>query len=121
MKKIVFLFLICSSFSFGQHASSIAKVENSEKLSASKSSGEFYFTLPEELSPETIAKNAAFYTEYFTVDYDVKKHVAKIKMVQNTENARHIIVRFLVASQIKLIAMDNTQYKVEEFYQKFIK
>ena len=121
MRFLIALFVLVSSYSFSQDRIYEAKVANSADFTANKSNGEFYFTFPAATTKETVEKNAAFYTKFFSVQYDEQSRLVTIKMVQNDEQSRHIINRFLIANKISQINMDGTLYKIDEFYQKKIK
>jgi hypothetical protein len=121
MRFLIVLFVLISGFTFSQDKIFEAKVAKSADFTENKSRGEFYFSFPNATTKEAVDKNASFYTEFFTVQYDEKSHVVSIKMVQNDEKSRHIIKRFLIASKITQIEMDGTSYKVDEFYQQKIK
>jgi hypothetical protein len=121
MRFLIVCFVLISGFSFSQDKIFEAKVANSADFMTNKSKGEFYFTLPSTTKKETVDKNAAFYTKFFSVQYDEQSHLVTIKMVQNDENSRHIISRFLISNKISQINMDGTLYKVDEFYEKKIK
>ncbi|MCE3295212.1 MAG: hypothetical protein K0R65_926 [Crocinitomicaceae bacterium] len=121
MKFLIVLFVLVSSFSFSQDKIFEAKVANSADFAANKSKGEFYFTFPSATKKETVAKNAAYYTKFFSVQYDEQSHLVTIKMVDNDQSSRQIINRFLISSNITQIEMDGTLYKVGEFYDKKIR
>ena len=121
MKSILFLLLLVSSSVYAQDKVFLATVENSSEFLELKEKGEFNFIVSKQLTKEMVEKNAAYYTKMFTVELDERKHLLKIKMVENTENNRHIMSRFFITSKITQIDMDGKSYKVDEFYQKHTK
>ncbi len=121
MRFLIVLFVLVSGFSFSQDKIFEAKVAKTADFADNKSKGEFYFTFPAATDKQVIAKNAAFYTEYFSVQFDERSKLVSIKMVQNDEKSRHIISRFLISNKITQVEMDGTLYKVDEFYQAKIK
>ena len=121
MKFLIVIFVLVSGFSFSQDKIFEAKVAKTADFTENKSKGEFYFSFPDATKKEAVDKSAAFYTEFFTVQYDERSHLVSIKMVQNDEKSRHIISRFLIANKITQVNMDGTLYKVDDFYQQKIK
>lgn len=121
MKKILFLFLLVTGFSFSQDKIFEAKVTNPKKLESFKTSGELSFTFPSSTTKENIEKTAKYYTQFFTVTFDEKKSEVLIKMVNNDEKSRHIINRFLIANKISQVNLDGQLFKVEAFYETHLK
>ncbi len=122
MKK--FLTIVLAAFlggtAFAQQAPAKAKVESAEKFAAAKSKGTYEFQLPESVTAESVKKTSAYYTQYFTVNFDEKTKKAKLTMVQTDDKAKHVIVRFLVSNNVKEITMDGKDYSVDDFHYKFI-
>ena len=121
MKKILFLFLLVSSFSFSQQNSLTAKLENSGQFKENKVNGKFTFIFPKDLKPEEINKNAQFYVNYFTVQINKRNEVITITMLENSQKNRQIIQRFLLANNIKSIDIDNKIISVSQFYNEYLK
>ena len=123
MKK--FLTIVLAVFlggtAFAQEAPAKAKVESAEKFAADKRNGKFEFQLPETATAENVKKTAAYYTQYFTVNFDQKTKKAKLTMLQTDEKSKHVIVRFLVSNDVKEVTMDGKDYKTEEFFQQYIR
>jgi hypothetical protein len=121
MKSILFVILFVSTSVFAQDKVFLATVENSSEFNSLKEKGEFNFIVSKQMTKEMVEKNAAYYAKSFTVELDEKKHLLKIKMLENNENNRHIMNRFLITSKISQIDMEGKSYKVDEFYQKHTK
>lgn len=121
MRILVIMFVFFAGFSFSQDKIFEAKVANPKQFQESKTSGEFKFIFPKETKKETLEKNAAFYTQYFTMQFDEAKHVVTLKMLTNDSKSRQIINRFMISNKITQIEMDGVLYKVDEFYQKQMK
>lgn len=123
MKKLAFIaaFGMIGFSSLAQEAPLKASAQSIEKVIESKSTGIYEFQMPSELKAEDIKKNAEYYTQYFTVTYDNATKKAVIKMIENTEKSRLVIVRFMIANNVKEIKMGETTYSVEKFYADFIK
>lgn len=123
MKKIVSIaiFSILTTLGFSQEAGYLqAKTESESVLQKSKSSGLYEFQFPTSLDKATVEKNAAFYTDYFSVQFDDKTKIAKLKMNENNEINRRVILRFLLSNNIKEINLDGKIESVEVFYKNHL-
>lgn len=123
MKKLFSTLIIVLGFAaigFSQTEAAVANSEGKSALVASKTSGQYTFTLPSTATEESVAKNAAYYTEYFTVAYDDATKVANITMVYNEPQSRIIIARFLSASGAREVEIDGTNYSIGDFIQNYL-
>jgi hypothetical protein len=93
----------------------------STSLAEGKNSGKFAFVLPEKLDKSQVEKNASYYTSFFTVSFDEKAHTANITMISNDEKGRLVITRFLTVCGAQKVKVDNTEYDVYPFYEKYLK
>ena len=126
MKKIHYPFFFFLSFSFlsssqEEEEKIIATTKSKSELIQNKIDGQFYFTLTKNITSEEVDKNSSYYTLYFSVAFDYTTKEAIIKMKINDEKSRHIISRFLTSFGIEYIKSENNTYRLEEFYQKFLK
>lgn len=122
MKKIVTILFtaLLGSAVYAQDATITANVKSATEFQAGKKAGKFEFQLPATVTAETVKKSANYYTQYFTVDFNEKTRKAVITMVQNDEQARHVIVRFMISSGIDSISMGGTVYTLDDFWKKHI-
>jgi hypothetical protein len=123
MKKLIFSFLLILTgtlTTFSQE-NKVAHTNGAAALTESKTSGTYTFILPEGTSAETVAQNAKYYTHYFTVSFNETNHEATIQMVTNDEKSRHVICRFLIASEVSFVHINGEDKSVEEFYQSYLK
>lgn len=123
MKKIVSIaiFSILTTLGFSQEAGYLqAKTGSESVLQKSKSSGLYEFQFPTSLDKATVEKNAAFYKDYFSVQFDDKTKIAKLKMNENNEINRRVILRFLLSNNIKEINLDGKIESVEVFYKNHL-
>jgi phosphoenolpyruvate carboxylase len=123
MKNIFAIVLIAflSSSLFAQEAPVQAKINNVEKFNTAKSQGVFEIQMPASSSKETVEKTAAYYTQFFTVNFDATTQIAKIKMIQNNFESRHVIKRFMVANKIQEVAVGSTVLPLDLFFDQYIK
>jgi hypothetical protein len=124
MKKIALLVLL-SFFGLQLNAqdgtSYKAKVESMDKIIKSRNTGVYEFQFPTSMNADEISKNAAYYTQYFTVNHEKNSGKVTITMVENTEKSRLVINRFFISNGVREIAMEGTTYSVEKFYEDFLK
>lgn len=110
-----------SAISFSQISSTVAVAQSKTELASSKETGKYLFVLPSGLTSEEVAKNAKYYTLYFTVDYNQANSEAKISMITNDEKSRHVVIRFLSACGVQTIRMDGSTISTEEFFLTYMK
>ncbi|SFT89477.1 hypothetical protein SAMN05216474_3002 [Lishizhenia tianjinensis] len=122
MKKLFAFLLVvtCSFLSFGQENQAVAQGTETT-FSENVAKGVFSFILPEGTSAEEVEKNSAYYTSFFTVEYDATTRKATLKMADNTAESRHVVVRFLISNKVRTVKLGNTEYTVSEFYEKHLK
>lgn len=121
MKILMLMFVLFTGYSFSQDKIFEAKVVNPKQFQENKEKGEFKFLFPKATEKATLEKNAAYYTEYFTMEFDENKHIVTLKMTTNDSKTRQVVNRFMLSNKITQIEMDGVLYKVEEFYQKQMK
>lgn len=124
MKKLLYTLLVCvgvSSLSFGQEANETAISQGATELAESKRDGVFEFTMPETVSKDDVAKNADYYAHYFEAGFDSGNHVATLKMVENTGRNRMVIARFLIASGVHYVTVDDKNMTVNDFMGSYLK
>ena len=124
MKKLLtlisFFFLISFSMTFSQ-TENITIAQSKIELEKSKQNGIYYFTIHAKASKEDVAKSAAYYPSYFSVDYDDASKIAKITMIENNEKTRLVLLRFLSSVRSQKIQVDGTSMLIHEFYDKYLK
>lgn len=124
MKKLILSLIVlitATSMSFAQSSNEIASTKGAKELAVSKSSGEFVFTLPSNLTKEDIDKNSKYYTHYFTISFDESSHTATINMNDNTSKNRYVIARFLTACGVKYVTVDDVNLELSDFIEKHLK
>ena len=121
MKKVTLLVLALglNLLVFGQKTLSASAVNKAE-LQGGIATGHIALTLPVEVTEENVVMYAKYYTNMFTVAFDVKSHVATFHMVSNDANSRRVILRFLGANQIANVQVDNRTYDLGTFFDTFL-
>lgn len=120
MKSIlaVLVFFVAVNVSFAQER---AVVKNKSELTSIKTSGEGSITLPSNLTNELVQSKAKYYTHYFSVEFNEKTKVASIKMVDNSERSRAVIVRFLAACDVNEVDIEGTIVNRDDIFMNYLK
>jgi hypothetical protein len=97
-----------------------ATIDNKVKFFRDKEIGKFEFKLPVDSKKEAVDQFAKYYVNYFTVDFSEITKIAKISLVENTQENRKIIMRFLGANQIQHVIIDNRSYTLMDFNNNYL-
>lgn len=118
--KNTFFTLLLLLFSIGVSAQDKAAI-STEAIAKGKSQGVFEFVVPNSVDEAQVAEAAAYYPDYFTVDFDKKKHIVTIKLTKNEEMNKHVIQRFLLSINLEYITIENKQVRVDQLYDAHLK
>jgi hypothetical protein len=123
MKKLLTmcLLILAGGMVNAQEMKSTAKVESAQKIADFKKSGKYEFELPAATTAAGVKKTAAYYTQYFTVQFDDKTKKATLVLTQNEPMNRQVMERFLISNEVREILMDGQTYKVQPFFTEFVK
>lgn len=122
MKKLIKSLILVIAFagvSFAQDGK-IAESQGSDALVKSKSTGDYAFVMPSNLTSDDIADNSKYYTHYFSIDFDEGSHTVKIHLLENTAKNRFVIRRFLTACGVNSIEVDDTNLNLDTFTEKYL-
>jgi DNA/RNA endonuclease G (NUC1) len=119
-KLIIFSLFLIGNSSFSQEEIKIAKIKNLSQFEKSKELGTYDFQFPENTSKETVMKNAAYYKDYFSVNYHEKNKTATLKLLEINETNKKVIKRFLHANGIKQIEIEAKSLSIDEFFTMYI-
>jgi hypothetical protein len=97
-----------------------ATIDNKLIFFKHKEIGKFEFKLPADSKKDAVDQYAKYYLNYFTVDFSETTKIAKISMIENTQENRKIIMRFLGANQIQNVVIDNRTYTLMDFYNNYL-
>lgn len=83
---------------------------------------EFHFAFASAITLDEINKAAVFYTDYFTVTpvASATGHDVTIKLVEDTEMNRRIVMRFFVTMSISSISVNGTDMSLQDFVNEYI-
>ena len=122
MKKILSLVavLMIAVVSFGQSGVSFTDATSSYNKTATSS---FNFVFGTAYKAEDIKSNATYYESYFTVTVTPASaggNTVNIKLVEDNEMARRVILRLLVNMDIKTVNVNGTEIDRNDFMTKYI-
>ncbi len=117
---LTFFFAISLS-GFNAQTKNITIAESATELAKSKKNGNYHFTLHSQVTQADVEKSAAYYPAFFTVDYDASSHIASVKMIDNNEKSRLVLLRFLSSIRSQKIQVDGKNMLIHEFYDLYLK
>lgn len=122
MKVIIGLILMFGFQSLVTAQTLTANVKWTKKECLQESQkGHFQWVMPSEITKAVIEKSASYYTSYFKYDFDASKQLINIYTLDDSENSRRVVLRFLGANQISQIVFENENYELYDFYEKHMK
>jgi hypothetical protein len=127
MQHKIKLYIVTLSFlgiyinSFSQESAKTAIASNLTEINTSKENGIYKFILPKGTTISAVEQSAKYYTIYFTVSFDEPKEEVTIKLINNDEKSRHVIVRFLVSTEVNSVSMGGKTFSTEDFYRNYMK
>ncbi len=122
MKKILGLVagLLLTAFTFAQSTVTFTDAEADYKK---ETATEYNFIFAPVHTKEAIKEVAGYYESYFTVateDYGSAGNKVNIKLVEDTEMARRVILRLLVSLDVKAVNVNGTEIDRNDFVQQYI-
>jgi hypothetical protein len=119
MKKLIILFaiLIFAGVGFAQTAT-VSGTAVTLKKNLSEDFVEF--KLPSEVTNDVVEKSAQYYTDYFTVDFNDKTKIARVNLLNQDEQAKRVISRFLLSIGVRTVSFEAKDYTIMEFYSNFL-
>lgn len=124
MKRFIytlFAVLLVSCTVNAQEPTETAVSQGADALMKSKTSGEYSFVLPSNLTNDDVAKSSKYYTHYFTVDFSEGTHEASVHMVNNDEKSRIVVTRFLSSCGVRFVKVGNSNLSLDEFSNTYFK
>lgn len=119
MKKLILLFAIMIFAGIGFAQTAVVS-GTSATLKKNLSENFVEFKMPSEVTTEVVDKSAQYYTDYFTVDFKPETKVARINILDQEEQARRVISRFLLSTGVRTVSFEGKDYTIMEFYANFL-
>lgn len=117
--SIVALLMSSTFISFGQNR--VATAISADNFATDNVKGVYSFIIPADISEKEVALSAEYYTMYFSVVLNTENHQTVVTLKESTDNARHIICRFIISLGLNEVEFNRNSYQVEDFYQKFLR
>jgi regulatory protein YycI of two-component signal transduction system YycFG len=123
MKKVVFILValfMVSAYSYAQQANQVLIQVGKESIKEKINAGslEVFFNVNKDATE--IRTNANYYVSYFKVNYDDKTGRAMITFIDQSQMARKVVERFLIANQITEVIVDGKPMPVQNFMDQFL-
>ena len=123
MRKLGFTLLAVIGFtamSFAQESTNTIQVTAESDLVSSKSSGEYSFTFPANITLEEVEKNAENYKSMFSVTFNATTHEVKMIMVKNTPMNRKIMTRMMRSCGVQYVHVNEKDMELRTFVQAYL-
>ena len=119
MKSLFYslVFVLVGFTGYAQEAS----VQSSEDFKKSVVDGKITMTLPAEITKENVSKYSAYYTAFFTTEFNQQNHQIKFNMVNNDGKSRRVVLRFLSANGIQFVKVGDQSLPMSNFYEAYLK
>jgi len=119
MKSLFFslVFVLVGFIGYAQEAS----VQSAEDFKKSVVDGKITMILPADITKENVSKYSAYYTAFFTTEFDEQNHQIKFNMVNNDGKSRRVVLRFLSANGIQFVKVGDQSLPMSNFYEAYLK
>ena len=119
MKSLFFslVFVLLGFITNAQEAS----VQSAEDFKKSVVDGKITMILPADITKENVSKYSAYYTAFFTTEFDEQNHQIKFNMVNNDGKSRRVVLRFLSANGIQFVKVGDQSLPMANFYEAYLK
>lgn len=119
--KTVMIFFLMVLFPLLSYSQTARIAEEKTVFAERVQAGEIKLEMPSNITSADVEKNAAYYTDYFTVDFDENTQLATIKMKENTPNKRRVIMRFLYSCGLNSVTIDSEEITIHDFNDRYLK
>lgn len=126
MKNLLFVVLSVFAMQAVHAQSNIAKngnvaiVQSTKDFQAQELKDIFTFTVSKDITAEQVKYQSAFYTDYFTVQFNEATHQLTFKMNDQDLKKRNIMRRMFAGLEVESVQFDGIFYTVDDFFQKHI-
>ena len=102
--KSLFFSLVFVLFGFVTYAQE-ASVQSAEDFKKSVVDGKITMTLPAEITKENVSKYSAYYTAFFTTEFDEQNRQIKFNMVNNDGNQEELFLDSYQRTEFNLLRL----------------
>lgn len=117
---IIFAFVLFGTMAIAQQLT-VKSTLNATEITKEATAGHFQWVFPDETTAEEIENTAKYYTTHFTYKYNVENKTVDVYPVQDSEETRRVMLRFLGANQVNKILVGEEEFELYSYYEKFMK
>ncbi len=83
--------------------------------------GHFQWVFPEKTTLESIQNTAKYYTTSFTYTFNETTKTVDVYPINDAEEVRRVMLRFLGANQVSQIEVGEESYELWTYFESFMK
>ena len=83
--------------------------------------GHFQWVFPEKTTAESIQNTAKYYMASFTYTFNETTKTVDVYPINDSEEVRRVMLRFLGANQVSQIKVGEESYELWTFFESFMK
>ncbi len=83
--------------------------------------GHFQWVFPEKTTLESIQNTAKYYTSSFTYTFNETTKTVDVYPINDAEEVRRVMLRFLGANQVSQIKVGEESYELWTYFESFMK
>jgi hypothetical protein len=117
---IIFAFVLFGTIAIAQQRT-VKSTLNAIEITKEATAGHFQWVFPDETTADEIENTAKYYTTFFTYKYNVDNKTVDVYPVQDSEETRRVMLRFLGANQVNKILVGEEEFELYSYYEKFMK
>ena len=121
MRHLFFtIFLTVGVLSVAQQITVTSNLSSSDIKKEAKI-GHFQWVFPEKTTAESIQNTAKYYTTSFTYTFNETTKTVDVYPINDSEEVRRVMLRFLGANQVSQIKVGEESYELWTFFESFMK
>lgn len=123
MKKLFvlsFMIIGLSAAAFAQEINQAKFTMSGAELKQALDKGEISFFFNKNMDADAVKKNAEFYPEYFSVNYDTNTGKATLKLTKD-DMAKLVVSRFMMSNGVSEVLIDGSTISVHDFMAEYLR
>jgi hypothetical protein len=121
MRHLFFtIFLTVGVLSVAQQITVTSSLSASE-INKEAKLGHFQWVFPEKTTVESIQNTAKYYTTSFTYTFNQTTKTVDVFPINDSEEVRRVMLRFLGANQVSQIKVGAESYELWSYFESFMK
>ena len=114
------IFLTVGVLSVAQQITVTSNLSSSDIKKEAKL-GHFQWVFPEKTTAESIQNTAKYYMASFTYTFNETTKTVDVYPINDSEEVRRVMLRFLGANQVSQIKVGEESYELWTFFESFMK